>query len=70
MMAIPGESATVSGDGVASTSGTSDVSQYPVHSLAIEGCVYRGEGNANLVVAVPSVSTSPTPPTPALHATD
>ncbi|XP_031787755.1 inositol-pentakisphosphate 2-kinase isoform X2 [Nasonia vitripennis] len=35
-------------------SSTSDVSQYPVHSLPIEGCVYRGEGNANLVVALPS----------------
>ena len=39
------------------TSGTSDVSQYPVLSLPIEGCVYRGEGNANLVVALPSVSS-------------
>ncbi|KAJ8682951.1 hypothetical protein QAD02_018743, partial [Eretmocerus hayati] len=28
--------------------------QYPLYSLPIEGCVYRGEGNANLVVAVPS----------------
>ncbi|XP_011500144.1 PREDICTED: uncharacterized protein LOC105364005 [Ceratosolen solmsi marchali] len=39
---------------VASISTTADASQYLVHSLPIEGCVYRGEGNANLVVALPS----------------
>lgn len=41
-------------EGPSGISSTSNL-QYPLYSLAIEGCDYRGEGNANLVVAIPSV---------------
>lgn len=34
---------------------TSGVQKHKVHSLPFE-CTYRGEGNANLVIAVPYVS--------------
>ena len=35
---------------------TRDFTQDVFNSLPIEDCVYRGEGNANLVVAIPKVS--------------